>query len=151
MNISVLSENQKWLETQSVINYFSSQNQRRNEQFQEQFRQLNLYKIKQNKQLDEEFERFYLARTNAANIVKELLKFESDLIAAKDLDAYIFGLSPIYARLDYIEKLINKRHYQEAERELQVLDHRLSIIINEMTSKQAQIFYEYHNTGVAKP
>ncbi len=86
-----------------------------------------------------------------SNIVKEWSKFESDLIAAKDLEAYVLGLSPIYARLDYIEKLINKRNYQEAEKELQVLDHRLSRIINEMTSKQAQIFYEHHNTGVAKP
>ncbi len=136
MNTSVLSDHHKWQEAQPVIKHFLSQNTQKQAWFQVQYERLNAQRATQRTQFKKELERFYLARTNAANVTKQILQMDPKSISAKGLDNYILGLSPIYARLDYIDQLLNKGDNQQAEKELVILDERLSRVINDVVDKQ---------------
>lgn len=144
MNRSVLSENQKWLNAQPIIEHFASQNEQRQALFQQKYQQMKEYRAEQSAELNADLERFYVARTNAANVVKQLLSGDTKSTSAKELENYVLGLSPVYARLDYIDQLISQKDYHEADKELLILDNRLSRIINDMGSKQSLIVSRTH-------
>ncbi len=97
------------------------------------------YDAEQKTLLNNELERFYSARTSAANLLNKAKRI--DLAQASALEGYILSLSPVYARLDYIEQLIRQGSYQEAEKELQVLDSRVSRIAWRMSQIQQEILH----------
>ncbi len=105
--------------------------------FQALTEKLAQHNAEQKTLLSNELERFYSARTGAANLLNNLKRTHSVQVGA--LEGYILGLSPVYARLDYIEQLINQGRYQEAEKELQVLDSRVSRIARRMGQIQQEI------------
>ncbi len=114
-------------------------NKERRVWFEQQFERIEIQRATQDIQFKEDLDRFIVARTNAANAIKQLLQRDPKSMSAKGLESYVLGLSPIYARLDYIEQLIGQGDYQSAEKELSVLDERIVRVINEMANKQNRL------------
>ncbi|NIY82603.1 hypothetical protein HCZ42_06480 [Vibrio hepatarius] len=136
MNQSILQSNTDWVKAVPEIEVFSSNNEETQKRFETQREQLKQYSAEQSKLLNEELERFYLARTSAANIAKQMLASDANSASAKTLESYVLSLSPIYARLDYVENLIEQGSYREAEKELLILDSRVTRIVKDMSDKQ---------------
>lgn len=136
MNQSILQSNTDWVKAVPEIEVFSSNNEETQKRFETQREQLKQYSAEQSKLLNEELERFYLARTSAANIAKQMLASDANSASAKTLESYVLSLSPIYARLDYVENLIEQGSYREAEKELLILDSRVTRIAKDMSDKQ---------------
>ncbi|WP_333701848.1 type VI secretion system ImpA family N-terminal domain-containing protein [Vibrio hepatarius] len=136
MNQSILQSNADWVKAVPDIEMFSSNNDEMQTSFETQREQLKQYSAEQGRLLDEELERFYLARTSAANIAKQMLASDANSVSAKALESYVLSLSPIYARLDYVENLIEQGSYCEAEKELLILDSRVTRIAKDMSDKQ---------------
>ncbi|TKF22358.1 type VI secretion protein, partial [Vibrio kanaloae] len=84
--------------------------------------------------------RFNEVRTKMANIALLAKKRNWSQVEneAKSLEAFAVSLSPIYGRLGYIEKLIEKEQLQQAQKEFEVLKNRL----NNLSWKVAELQQE---------
>ncbi|MFA0144363.1 type VI secretion protein [Vibrio kanaloae] len=84
--------------------------------------------------------RFNEVRTKMANIALLAKKRNWSQVEneAKSLEAFAVSLSPIYGRLGYIEKLIEKEQLQQAQKEFEVLKNRL----NNLSWKVAELQLE---------
>ncbi|WP_394127220.1 type VI secretion system ImpA family N-terminal domain-containing protein [Vibrio hepatarius] len=82
-------------------------------------------------------ERFNEARTKMANIALMVKnrQWSQATQAAKSLEKLAISLSPIYARVGYIERLIEEQEYQQAETELA----ELTVRLNNLSWKVAQL------------
>lgn len=86
--------------------------------------------------LKRDLERFYSARTQAANLVNET-KHANNQESAERLEQYILSLSPIYSRNAYIQEQIDKQNYDLAKEELLVLQERVARIVWQLSSYQS--------------
>ncbi len=133
--LSALAESQRWLDAQPDMLRFASWYEERNARFQAQYKQLHQADARRLMQLDEDLARFYTARRQAANLVEQ----GKSSASSQELDHYILGLSPIYARLDYIAQLVEQHDDVAAQHELHILDERLSRIVTGMMDAQAAL------------
>ncbi|MDP2571957.1 hypothetical protein CW749_01710 [Vibrio sp. vnigr-6D03] len=93
--------------------------------------QSQTYKV----ELERDLERFYSARTLAANLVGGS-KHAKNKESAERLEQYILSLSPIYSRNAYIQEQIDKQNYDLAKEELAVLQERVARIVWQLSSYQ---------------
>ncbi|CCN45804.1 putative ATPase involved in DNA repair/Chromosome segregation [Vibrio nigripulchritudo MADA3029] len=99
-------------------------------------------------ELQRDLERFYSARTLAANLVNET-KHANNQESAERLEQYILSLSPIYSRNAYIQEQIDKQNYDLAKEELSVLQERVARIVWQLSSYQNALSDVAHDPVVA--
>ena len=88
-------------------------------------------------QADEFVARFSEIRTKMANVALLAKKRRWSDVAneTKSLEAFAVSLSPIYGRVGYVEELIEKQQFQQAQQEFDELKRRL----NNLSWKVAQL------------
>ncbi|WP_038176955.1 type VI secretion system ImpA family N-terminal domain-containing protein [Vibrio pacinii] len=88
-------------------------------------------------QADEFVARFSEIRTKMANVALLAKKRRWSDVAneTKSLESFAVSLSPIYGRVGYVEELIEKQQYQQAQQEFEELKRRL----NNLSWKVAQL------------
>jgi type VI secretion system protein VasL len=81
--------------------------------------------------MEEQNERFIIARTRAANISRavQLDKNDELKLLASGLEDYAISLSPLVGRISYIETLINTGKVEQAKEELDILDIRIQALL----------------------
>jgi len=88
-------------------------------------------------------ERFAEVRTNMANIalLVKNRRWSEVTVVTQSLEEFAVSLSPIYARVGYIESLIEAKEYRQAQTELEELTRRL----NQLSWKIAQLNQQLAN------
>ncbi|HGF5073405.1 type VI secretion system ImpA family N-terminal domain-containing protein [Vibrio parahaemolyticus] len=88
--------------------------------------------------VDEMVERFSHVRTQVANMAKQY-KGRAGYSSLATMETYAVSLSPVYGRIEYIERLLRQGQQADAEQEFDILTERLKDLHWKLDALQQQV------------
>ncbi len=88
--------------------------------------------------VDEMVERFSHVRTQVANMAKQY-KGSAGYSSLAAMETYAVSLSPVYGRIEYIERLLRQGQQDDAKQELDILTERLKDLRWKLEALQQQV------------